>query len=63
MKISNWGEDLQVEGLHAEIGPYEHVTIVLPTGHRVDVFSDFINVATPDTHRTKEGRRVWRVTS
>jgi hypothetical protein len=50
---------VHVNWLNIELKQYEHVTITLPSGHRVDVFDDCINVAGPEVHHTRDGKRVW----
>ena len=62
MRISNYGEDFTTDGgLHVDLGEYEHVTVMLPSGHRVDVFANEINVAEPGTHGTRDGKRIWGI--
>lgn len=63
MKVSNWGDDdgLIVQGLWSELDEFEWATVVLPSGHRVDVFHDEIRIAEPNAPRTKDGKKIWHV--
>lgn len=45
-----------------EIGDFEHVTVLLPNGMGVRVFSDKVYVfSKEDAKNHKDGRRVWSV--
>lgn len=44
-----------------QLGPYEHVTIWLPDGREVGVYSDAIYVRTPEDRGShKDGKKIWR---
>lgn len=62
MKLRDYegSDDLTVDtGLFAEIGPYEHVGVRLPSGHVVTVYADKIYVRAPEQERHADGQPVW----
>ena len=47
-----------------ELGEYEHVSVRLPDGRQVTVFSDMIYVATGDDVRGhKDGLKIWKAST